>query len=68
MKKARIDKGKVRGILSERGMSVTEFTRKAGISRQWFYEALKGNSVTMKTGEKFADWLGVSVDEVTREV
>lgn len=50
---------KIKEIMQEKGISVTQMSKKLGVTRQSFYRCLNGNP-TMNRLKKIADILDVS--------
>ena len=61
-----LDRNKLQGFLSSRGLSLKAFARQCGISRQSIYNMMEGKSVFSKPLEKIMAELGVELDDLMR--
>lgn len=58
----------LREILKERCINQSQFCRKIGLDRAHFWRIVKTGRTTVKTLEKIAEALGLSVPDLWREV
>lgn len=61
-----LDKTKLRGLLSKRGLSLNAFAKQCGISRQSIYNMMEGKSVFSKPFEKIMAGLNVDFEDLMR--
>lgn len=61
-----IDRSKLEGVLTKRGVNLSQFAKECGISRQSLYNMFKGDSVFAVPFEKLVDYLGIDPFELLR--
>ena len=59
-----VDKSKIEIILARRQMTATTLCKKAGFSRNRFYEIMRSKKINPKTAGRVAEILGVDVTEI----
>lgn len=60
-----LDRNKLNKHLKEKGMSLSQFAKKCGISRQSLYNMFRGKSVLSAPMEKLLFFLGVDLEDVS---
>lgn len=60
----RIDKQKLNVILAEKGLTIGDAAKKAGLSRGRYTLIINSESVRPKTAGKIAKGLGVKIEEI----
>lgn len=61
-----LDRAKLHGLLSSRGLSLNAFAKQCGISRQSVYNMMEGKSVFSKPFEKIMAELNVEFEDLMR--
>lgn len=54
-------------IINEKAISIPKMAKIIGITPSTIYRHVEGKSMSLSTAKKYAEFLGVSVDELTRE-
>jgi len=61
-----LDAGIVRLKMFQKGLKVNDIVRRTGLSRSTVSAILNGRRCPPSTGQKFADALGISLNEISK--